>query len=71
MKRLSKTDEQGVISDFADYLGLANADGCKVIYKDDQDTGESWYQVVDAKGHGDGSGEWLPVFNQPTQEASQ
>jgi hypothetical protein len=32
-----------------------------VLYRDDYDTGRSHYQVVDGRGHGDGSGEWTPV----------
>ncbi len=43
-------------SAFEDYM-----DRCTVLYKDDCDTGESFYQVVDEQGKGDGMGQWYPV----------
>lgn len=42
--------------EFADY-----AAGCRVLYRDNYDTGRSSYQVVDAQGRGDGTGEWRTV----------
>jgi hypothetical protein len=70
VRRLSECDREQAVNDFTwDRLGWDTADddfdsfavGCQVLYRDDFDTGESWYQVVDADGHGDGTGEWHRV----------
>lgn len=62
MKTKLTADERAqAIADFVDYR-YPNGDapegfleGCTVLY------GEDGYQVVDADGHGDGSGAWTPV----------
>jgi hypothetical protein len=70
VKRLSAGDTGQAVNNFVwDRLGHGASDddfdalaaGCRVLYRDDYDTGESWYQVVDVRGHGDGAGEWYPV----------
>jgi hypothetical protein len=70
VRRLSEGDREQAINDFTwGRLGYDAADddfdafaaGCEVLYWDDFDTGESKYQVVDANGHGDGTGEWHRV----------
>jgi hypothetical protein len=67
VRRLTPADREQAVNDFTWYrLGYDAADddfdefaaGCEVLYWDDFDTGESKYQVVDADGHGDGTGEW-------------
>lgn len=63
-KRLTAEQEQQAIADFCDYRypdGAPDgfADGCRVCYRDAEDG--SRYEVVDAQGHGDGSGEWTEV----------
>jgi hypothetical protein len=68
VRRLSEGDHEQAVNDFTWHrLGWDAADddfdsfavGCQVLYRDDFDTGESWYQVVDANG--DGAGEWHRV----------
>jgi hypothetical protein len=70
VRRLSPGDAEQAVSDFVwDRLGYEASDddfddlvaGCQVVYRDDYDTGESWFQVCDARGHGDGTGQWYPV----------
>lgn len=60
MRRLATEAEAAAIADFIDYVGEHRGDDCVVLYRDD-DGGTTWYQVVDAHGHGDGSGEWTPI----------
>lgn len=69
VRRLTAAEHEQVINDFARFmLGDdvadddfdAYASGCVVAYRDDE-SGESWYEVTDARGHGDGSGEWTAV----------
>jgi len=62
MQRLVKFVEECMIMDFCYYTEVS-PEGCEVVYKDDLDTGESWCQVVDAAGHGDGSGQWQKVLD--------
>lgn len=68
--RLTAAQEREVIAEFTLYRLPddptdeefdAFAAGCTVLYRDDHDSGQSSYQVVDAEGCGDGSGEWYPV----------
>jgi hypothetical protein len=68
VRRLSEGDREQAVNDFTwDRLGYDAADddfdafaaGCRVLYRDDFDTGESRYQVVDDRGHG--AGEWRRV----------
>jgi hypothetical protein len=70
MHRLDEARRYEAINDFVWHrLGLECSDedfdqfavGCTVLYRDHYDTGCSEYQVVDAFGHGDGTGEWHPV----------
>ena len=69
LRRLTESAERDAIAAFADYMladptpasSIGFMDGCEVLYRDDYDTDESSYQVVDAQGHGDGSGMWTPV----------
>jgi hypothetical protein len=70
VQRLSPGDTEQAVNDFVwDRLGYGAADenfdalaiNCRVLYRDDHDTGKSCYQVVDAAGRGDGTGEWHPV----------
>lgn len=68
MKRLTQTAAQEAIQAFADYrypngCPAGWAEGVQVVYRDD--SGESSYQVTDADGRGDGTGEWHPV-EEPT-----
>jgi hypothetical protein len=59
----TQTFEADAIRAFIDYTGRP-ADGCKVRYRQSEDRpGRVEYEVVDAAGHGDGSGEWtlLPI----------
>ncbi len=58
--RLTANQEADAVIDHCDYTDHETG-GCRVIYRDDLDTGRSYYQVVDALGHGDGSGEWTEV----------
>lgn len=59
-RRLTAEARQDAIAAFAEHTGY-DADGCQVLYRDDLDTGRSYYQVVDAQGRGDGSGEWTEI----------
>ncbi len=69
MNRLTPTQEKDVIAEFVLYRLPdptdeefdALAESCTVLYRDDVDAGKSYYQVVDGKGRGDGSGEWYEV----------
>jgi hypothetical protein len=68
--RLDPGEREQAVNDFVWYMLGDDVDGetfdcyaadCEVHYRDDYDTGESWYQVVNKYGHGDGSGEWTKV----------
>lgn len=59
-KRLSREEEAQAIADFCDYMDR-DPEGCEVIYRDHLDVRLSEYQVIDAKGHSDGSGMWHVV----------
>ncbi len=70
VQRLDAAGHEHAIESFVwDRLGLdasgedfdALAVECCVLYRDDYDTGESWFQVVDGQGHGDGTGSWTPA----------
>ena len=66
-RRLTADQHRDAIADFVDDrypAGTAPSGflaGCTVLYRDDEATGRSFYQVVDAQGHGDGSGTWTLV----------
>lgn len=67
IQKLSREDERNAISDFA-YLQYAEGDwpegwleGCRVIYRENPETGLPEWHVNDADGLGDGNGEWFPV----------
>jgi hypothetical protein len=64
-ERLTREEEQAAVADFVDYRHPDGApegflEGCEVSYYQDDD-GRWRYQVTDATGHGDGTGEWHPV----------
>jgi hypothetical protein len=70
LKRLGKSDEMNAINEFVWHmLGTDCSDesfddfvvGCRIVYRDDYDTGKSYYIVCDRDGNGDGSGEWSEV----------
>lgn len=70
VRRLSAGEAEEAVNDFVwARLGTdvgdeefdAFATGCRVLYRDDYDSGRSWFRVVDAQGHGDGSGTWAEV----------
>jgi hypothetical protein len=74
VKRLTEAQEREAVIDFACYAAAFNAtqgefnrfrQGCQVTYRDNHGTGESWYQVVDAQGRGDGRNSWTPVEHHP------
>ena len=61
MQRLSKAEEREAKRNYADWMDLASIDGLQVLYRDDEETETSSYQVVDRQGRADGTGEWYPV----------
>lgn len=64
--RLTREEERQAIGDFVDYrypdgAPEGYAEGCRVLYRDDEAEARSWYHVVDAQGRADGSGEEYEV----------
>jgi hypothetical protein len=58
MERLNREEEYDAMMAYEDYTGTEAAE---VLYCDDFDAQKSTFQVVDVRGHGDGSGVWTPV----------
>jgi len=58
MERLTRTEADAAK---AAYEAATGHRAAEILYRDDHDTAESSYQVVDEQGHGDGSGIWTPI----------